>query len=74
MLHALGEFGVTYEELRLPKINGEELPSTYILTRQHDGNTYVFSGVFEPSETVLPHALEAICRRLNLSYRSIFGQ
>lgn len=71
--HILGEFNVTCEELRLPKVNGEELPPTYILRRKEKGVVYVYSGVYWPNEHVTRDALENICRRLNLECEDIFG-
>jgi hypothetical protein len=72
--HVLEEFDVSFEELQLPKINGEELPLTYILRRKVDGVLFVYSGVFGPNERVSREALENICRRLDLKYEEIFGK
>jgi hypothetical protein len=64
---------VSVEEFKLPSIEGVELASTFILRRTEDGIHHVYTGIFEPSERVLPDVLDNICRRLNLGDRSIFG-
>jgi hypothetical protein len=74
VLHALGEFGVSIEEFQLPKINGELSPTTFILKRVTKEKTYVFAGSFDRNERLLPSVVQAICRRLNLKYNTIFGK
>jgi hypothetical protein len=74
VLHVLGEYEVTYEQLYPLAIEGESPSSIYILRRKHDGALLVYSGVFGgPNEYVLPAVLENICRRLELDYDEIFG-